>query len=58
MDAGQSDIYTVLERQSALTVARSLELRTQTELNKAIIDLHRATGNALKENDVTMLLKK
>ena len=58
LDAGQSDIYTVLERQTALTVARSLELRTQTELNKAIIDLHRATGNALKENDVTMLMKK
>ena len=58
LDAGQSDIYTVLERQTALTVARSLELRTQTELNKAITDLHRATGNALKENDVTMLTKK
>ncbi|HKP71232.1 MAG TPA: TolC family protein [Pyrinomonadaceae bacterium] len=58
LDAGQSDIYTVLERQTALTVARSLELRTQTELNKAITDLHRATGNALKENDVTMLTRK
>jgi outer membrane protein len=58
LDAGQSDIYTVLERQTALTVARSSELRAQTELNKAITDLHRATGNALKENDVTMLLKK
>ena len=58
LDAGQSDIYTVLERQTALTNARSAELRAQTELNKAITDLHRATGNALKENDVTMLIKK
>ena len=58
LDAGQSDIYTVLERQTALTVARSSELRAQTELNKAITDLHKATGNALKENDVTMLHKK
>ena len=58
LDAGQSDIYTVLERQTALTAARSSELRAQTELNKAITDLHKATGNALKENDVTMLIKK
>ena len=58
LDAGQSDIYTVLERQTALTAARSSELRAQTELNKAITDLHRSTGNALKENDVTMLIKK
>lgn len=57
LDAGQSDIYRVLERQTALTSARSAELRAQTELNKAIADLHRATGNSLKENDITMLRK-
>ena len=33
---GQSDIYRVLERQTALTTARSNELKAQTELNKAI----------------------
>ena len=58
LDAGQSDTYTVLERQTALTSARSAELKAQTELNKAITDLHRATGNALKENDVTLLTRK
>ena len=52
LDAGQSDIYRVLERQTALSTARSNELRAQTELNKAIADLQRATGNALKENNV------
>jgi HAE1 family hydrophobic/amphiphilic exporter-1 len=58
LDAGQSDIYRVLERQTALTVARSSELRAQTELNKAIADLQRATGNSLKANNVqTRLLK-
>lgn len=57
LDEGYSDIYRVLERQTALTVARSNELRAQTELNKAIADLHRATGNALTENDVTLLLR-
>ena len=59
LDNGQSDIYRVLERQTALTTARSNELRAQTELNKAISDLQRATGNSLKANNVvTMLTKK
>lgn len=54
LDNGQSDIYRVLERQTALTQARSSELRAQTELNKAISDLQRATGNSLKANNVTV----
>ncbi len=57
LDAGQSDIYAVLERQTALTTARSTELRAQTELNKAIADLDRATGNALKANDIETRLR-
>ncbi|MFN2517410.1 MAG: TolC family protein, partial [Pyrinomonadaceae bacterium] len=44
LDAGQSNIYQVLDRQTALVAARSVELRSQTELNKAIADLQRATG--------------
>ena len=52
LDAGQSDIYKVLERQTALTTARSNELRAQTELNKSISDLQRATGNSLKANNI------
>lgn len=58
LDAGQSDIYKVLERQTALMNARSSELRAQTELNKAIADLQRATGNSLKANDVEAKLRK
>ena len=58
LDAGQSDIYKVLERQTAQTVARSNELRAQTDLNKAIADLQRATGNSLKANNVVSLLRK
>ena len=58
LDAGQSDIYRVLERQTALTTARSNELRAQTELNKAIADLQRATGNSLKANNVEARLRK
>jgi outer membrane protein len=58
LDAGQSDIYKVLERQTALMNARSNELRAQTELNKAIADLQRATGNSLKANNVEARLRK
>ena len=58
LDAGQSDVYKVLERQTALTTARSNELRAQTELNKSIADLQRATGNSLKENNVEARLRK
>jgi HAE1 family hydrophobic/amphiphilic exporter-1 len=52
LDEGQSDIYRVLDRQTALTAARSNELRARTELNKAISDLERAMGNTLKENGI------
>ncbi len=58
LDAGQSDIYKVLERQTALTVARSNELRARTELNKAITDLQRATGDSLRANNVVPVLRK
>jgi outer membrane protein len=58
LDAGQSDVYKVLERQTALINAKSNELRAQTELNKAIADLQRATGNSLKANNVEARLRK
>ena len=58
LDAGQSDVYKVLERQTALMNARSAELRAQTELNKAIAELQRATGNSLKANNVETTIKK
>jgi HAE1 family hydrophobic/amphiphilic exporter-1 len=54
LDAGQSTTFLVLERQTALTTARSLELKAQTDLNKAIADLNRATGNALRANSIVV----
>lgn len=57
LDEGQSDVYRVLERQTALTAARSNELRARTDLNKAIAELQRATGNTLTANNVTPVLK-
>ena len=37
---------------------RSNELRARTELNKAIAELERATGNSLKANNIEANLKK
>jgi HAE1 family hydrophobic/amphiphilic exporter-1 len=53
-DAGQSTLFLVLERQTALTTARGNELRAQTDLNKAIAELQRATGNSMRANSVVV----
>ena len=54
LDAGQSTVFLVLERQTSLAVARGNELRAQTDLNKAIAELQRATGNSLTANNVVV----
>jgi len=54
LDAGQSTVFLVLERQTTLTEARGRELQAQTDLNKAIADLQRATGNALRVNSIVV----
>lgn len=57
LDAGQSTTFLVLERQTNLTEARALELKAQTDLNKAIADLQRATGNALRVNSIVVRVR-
>ncbi|HEY0003946.1 MAG TPA: TolC family protein [Pyrinomonadaceae bacterium] len=57
LDAGQSTVFLVLERQTQLTNARGNELRAQTDLNKAIAELQRATGNALEANHVVVSVR-
>jgi outer membrane protein TolC len=54
LDAGQSDVYRVLERQTAMIVAQSAELRAQTELRKAIVEYHRARGSLLADRDISI----
>ncbi|HEY9501544.1 MAG TPA: TolC family protein, partial [Pyrinomonadaceae bacterium] len=54
LDAGQSTVFLVLERQTSLTNARSMELKAQTDLNKSIADLQKATGNALSINSIVV----
>ena len=57
LDAGQSTVFLVLERQTALTTSRGNELRAQTELNKAIAELQRATGNSLTTNSIVVRVR-
>lgn len=57
LDAGQSTVFLVLERQTALTEAQALELKAQIDLNKAIADLQRATGNALRVNSIVVRVR-
>ncbi len=57
LDVGQSTVFLVLERQTALAAARGNELRAQTDLNKAIAELQRATGNSLSANNVTVTVR-
>lgn len=57
LDAGQSTVFLVLDRQTMLTNARGSELKAQTDLNKAIADLQRATGNALNTSSVVVRVR-
>jgi HAE1 family hydrophobic/amphiphilic exporter-1 len=57
LDAGQSTVFLVLERQTAFTTARGNELRAQTELNKATAELQRAMGNSLTVNSVVVSVR-
>jgi HAE1 family hydrophobic/amphiphilic exporter-1 len=52
--AGTSTVFLVLQRQTELLSARGRELQAQTELNKAIADFQRATGNTLEANHVAV----
>jgi len=57
LDVGQSTVFLVLERQTALATARGNELRAQTDLNKSIAELQRATGNSLTANSVSVSVR-
>ncbi|HXG82847.1 MAG TPA: TolC family protein [Pyrinomonadaceae bacterium] len=50
--AGTSTVFLVFQRQTELLAARSRELQAQTDLNKAISNFRRATGNTLNVNNI------
>ncbi len=45
--AGESTTYLVLQREIAVANNRGLELQAQTDLNKAVVEIQRATGTIL-----------
>jgi len=52
--AGTTTVFLVLQRQTDLLAARARELQAQTDLNKAIAQFQRATGNTLTVNNVAI----
>lgn len=51
---GRSTTFILFQRENALTNARNLELRAETDYNKALADLQRATSTTLRANNVVV----
>ncbi len=53
-EVGRSTTFLLLQRQNELTIARTNELQAQTDYNKALADLQRATSATLRINNVVV----
>jgi HAE1 family hydrophobic/amphiphilic exporter-1 len=53
-EVGRSTTFLLLQRQNELTSARTSELQAQTDYNKALADLQRATAATLRLNNVVV----
>ncbi len=51
---GRSTTFLLFQRQNALTNARASELRAETDYNKALADLQRATSTTLRANNIVV----
>jgi HAE1 family hydrophobic/amphiphilic exporter-1 len=51
---GTSTVYFVLQRQQELVAARARELQAQTDLNKAIANFQRSTGNTFQAHNISV----
>lgn len=51
-EVGRSTTYFLFQRQNQLANARNLELRAETDYNKALADMQRATSTTLRANNV------
>jgi outer membrane protein len=49
---GRSTTFLLFQRENALTNARNAELRAETDYNKALADLQRATSSTLRSNNI------
>lgn len=53
-DAGRSTTFLLFQRENALTAARNAEIRAETDYNKALADLQKATSTTLDSNNITV----
>lgn len=51
---GRSTTFLLFQRENTLTNARNAEVRAETDFNKALADLQRATSTTLGVNDITI----
>ena len=54
-DSGKSTTFLLFQRENALTNARNLEIRAETDYNKAIADLQRATSTTFQMNNIDVV---
>jgi len=54
-DAGRSTTFFLFQRENALTNARNAEIRAETDYNKAIADLQRATSTTFQMNNIDVV---
>lgn len=54
-EVGRSTTFILFQRENALTNARNAEIRAETDHNKAIADLQRATSTAFRANNIQVV---
>ena len=53
-EVGRSTTFLLFQRENALTNARNAEIRAETDYNKALADLQRATSTTFRANNITV----
>lgn len=53
-DVGRSTTFLLFQRENALTNARNAEIRAETDYNKALADLQKATSTTFRANNITI----
>jgi outer membrane protein TolC len=51
-NVGRSTTFLLFQRENALTNARNAEIRAETDYNKALADLQRATSTTFQMNNI------
>ncbi len=54
-DSGRSTTFLLFQRENALTNARNAEIRAETDYNKAVADLQKATSTTFQVNNIEVV---